>query len=81
MEVIKRTLLPNDVVVVTTRRTNPYLTRPFATFAISPTTRYALRFTDFVTESAALNAHASLAWKLQAKGTASDATCFAICCC
>lgn len=37
VEVVKKTTL-SDVVVITTKRTEPHLIRPFATFTLSPTT-------------------------------------------
>jgi len=55
-EIIKKTELPNGVVVLTTKRTDPYRIRPFASFALLPTSRYAQRLSDFTCAASALHA-------------------------
>ena len=70
VEIIKRTPLPNDIVVVTAKRSNPFLIRPFRTFAVSPTSRYALRLRDYTCEASALHEHAVLVRTLQVKRSA-----------
>jgi hypothetical protein len=70
-KIIKRTPVADNVVIMTTRKTDdPHLLRPFATFTVIPTTRHAQRLTDFATEAAALHAHNGLARTLQAKRSA-----------
>ena len=59
-EIVKRTEL-RDVVILTIRRANPFLVRPFETFTVTPTSRYAQRLTDFASEAAALHKHEVLA--------------------
>lgn len=57
VEIVRRTELDGDRVVITARRVKATLTRPYATFAVTDTNRYAQRLADFATEAAALHAH------------------------
>lgn len=60
IEIVKRTELANGLVVMTTRRADAFCIRPFATFSLLPTSKFAQRLDDFVTESAALHRHSVL---------------------
>ena len=60
-EVVKRTELGGIIVVLTIRRSNPFLLRPYQTFAVVPSSRYAQRLSDSTCEAAALHQHAVLA--------------------
>jgi hypothetical protein len=54
IETIKRTPLPTRAVILTVKCTKPTtLIRPFQTFTIIPTSRFAQRVSDFATEAAA----------------------------
>jgi hypothetical protein len=69
-EIVKRTELGGNVVVLTFRRSDPFLLRPYQTFVVAPTTRYATRLSDATCVSVALHQHAELVRNLTKGGAA-----------
>jgi hypothetical protein len=63
-EIVKRTELGGNVVVLTIRWSDAFLLRPYQTFAIAPTTRYATRLSDATCVSVALHQHEQLVRQL-----------------
>jgi hypothetical protein len=58
LQIVKRTKLPNGTAVVTIERTQyAHLVRPFGTFPVVSSSKYAHHINSFATQNVALHAH------------------------
>ena len=69
-EIVKKTELGDGRAVLTVKKTNPHAIYQFRTFAISGSSRFALRLSDHTCAASALHAHDVLARQFGAKESA-----------